>query len=154
MVQLGFHFFFKEKLYTVKNIHRLISSLKKNSASSPDATVPVIPTEDKTTIKTRRCKVDVVYEDTWKIIRRTLTVSLPDHLLVERDGQFRVPIEFMNGKLGKYETLAYASSPVLSGMVTEIENLVAEILEIDSRERAEMFPPDEFAPGKYGGKAP
>ncbi len=135
---------FKRPVYKVIKVDQLITFLKKIARDSLDATVPVWPTDIMPADKARKCLVEVVYEDAWKIIQRHLVVTLPDYELVEKDGQYYIPSKILKSKLGRWEKPKYASTPSFDGMIAEIETLVNEIRITDWQELKKICPPDEF----------
>ena len=137
-------FLFTRPVYKVGKIDKLITFLKKIARDSLDATALVWPTTIKPTVKSRKCLVDVVYEDAWKIIQRTLIMTLPEYSITEKDGMSYAPSKIVKGNLGKYEKPKYASTPSFDGMIAEIETLVNEIRATDWQELKKRCPPDEF----------
>lgn len=137
-------FLFTRPVYKASKIDKLITFLKKIARDSLDATVPVWPTDIMPADKARTCLVEVVYEDAWKIIQRHLAVTLPDYALVEKDGQYHIPLKILKSKLGRWEKPKYASTPSFDGMIAEIEALVNEIRVTDLQELDKICPPNEF----------
>ncbi len=131
---------FKKPTYQAKHVPNLVKFLKNLSSASKQAIVPVRPTEIKPTEKTRKCIVDVIYEDAFKFVFRKLTVTLPEYALSEKEGVYYVSSRLMDGKLSKRETLEFSSMPVVAGMIGEIELLLSEVLETDTRELLRRHP--------------
>lgn len=135
---------FLRPVYKVGKIDKLITFLKKIARDSLDATAQVWPTTIKPTDKSRKCLVEVVYEDAWKIIQRHLIMTLPEHSITEIDGMSYAPSKIVKGNLGRWEKPKYASTPSFDGMIAEIETLVNEIRITDWQELKKICPPDEF----------
>ena len=135
---------FNKRMYDYGQTKVLIKALEKRSRESKDAMVRVTKTDVKPTEKTRKCQVGITNFDSWFCSVRFITVTLPDHQIVERDGHWCVPIAFMDRKLTKYERLAYVSTPAIAKLIASIKQVVSRVQEADKVERLINCPPDEF----------
>jgi hypothetical protein len=93
----------------------------------------------------RKCLVGVTNFDSWLESVRPLTVTLPEYKIIDINGRwYDAPIALIDRKLTKHERLAHVSTPAVSFLISQIEQVISRVKEADKVEALINWPPDEF----------
>ena len=122
---------FEKRVYEVCEVGRLFKQLNYLIGIALDAIVPITRTSEAPTNGTQKCVITIVSREFSR--ERETTVTPPQNKMEIFEGEYHIPVECLKGKISKYDRPAKSGSPIVLGLIREVEAAVANLKVMDTR---------------------